>query len=452
MTAKPVSNSPRLHPTIGLACAIAAAALLSGCAGTASLRSAAATPGKAASGADRAVAHAEQAVSRAPKDAAARAALGQAYLAAGRFASAATALDDAMTLGDNSGPTALRLALAKIGLGRQREAVALLDDWRSEIPAADLGLALALAGETGRGVAVLSDAVRSGESTVKLRQNLAYAYALDGRWAEARLTAAQDVPAAELDQRIAGWALSTLPAHDHERMAALIGAPLRNDPGQPAMLALQTDAKEQQLAVQAPAPQPAPAVAVPASELPAVAAADPAPALEQNLAVHQQTVAYAPAPVHRAVPTHLKPSVAAAFVPVIRQELRPVSKPAAKRSVPTLASFVAPAARRVATGGTHLVQLGAFSSQQGARRAWGVFTHRTPGLTAYRMTITSATVNGKPVWRVAAAGLNGAGAAAGLCSQVRSSGGACFAYAAPASVPSPFAPGHDTAGPQRARR
>ncbi len=130
----------------------------------------------------RAVNLAEASVEADPRAADKRALLGHAYLKSGRFDSAATAFDDAMSLGDNSTRTALALALAKIGAGRNAEAVALLDDWRDSIPASDLGLALALAGESSRGVAILSDAIRSGDGEAKTRQNLAYAYALAWRW------------------------------------------------------------------------------------------------------------------------------------------------------------------------------------------------------------------------------------------------------------------------------
>lgn len=450
-------------------------ALLGGCAGSASLKSASARPAGSATTADRAVARAEQAVQKAPQDAALRAALGQAYLVSGRFQSAATAFDDAMTLGDNSGRTALGLALAKIGAGRTREAVALLDDWRGEIPAGDLGLALALAGETARGVAVLNDAVRSGESTPKLRQNLAYAYALDGRWAEARLMAAQDVPAAELEKRMAIWALSALPDRNQDRVAGLIGAPLRNDPGQPAMLALRTDPLDEQLAAQDPAPvrsaavAPAVAAAVPpeasVAELPALAEAGAPAVVEQNLAAQTAAPSPAsPAPARAVAAKPLpRPTVASAFAPLVAKPTRVAHASANGVPASTAAPAIAPAAGparsgaaarpRVAAGGTHLVQLGAFSSPQGARRAWGIFVQRTPGLASYRMTVTPATVRGKAVWRVAAAGLAGAAPASGLCSQVKANGGACFAYAAPTrATPVPGQPGRDAAGPQRARR
>jgi hypothetical protein len=106
--------------------------------------------------------------------------------------------------------------------------------------------------------------------------------------------------------------------------------------------------------------------------------------------------------------------------------------------------------------GTHLVQLGSFASQQGARRAWGIYTARNAALSNYRMTITTAVAKGQTVWRVAAGGINGSGAANGLCSQVKNHGGNCFAYAgkvrsiAPGMAPG--VPAQDVSGPQRARR
>ena len=74
---------------------------------------------------DKAIRNAEEAVLVDPRYAAYRATLGNAYLNAGRFKSAATTLDDAMSLGDTSPRTALSLALAYIGAGNQRQAVAV---------------------------------------------------------------------------------------------------------------------------------------------------------------------------------------------------------------------------------------------------------------------------------------------------------------------------------------
>src|SRR5690606_20931689 len=131
--------------------------------------------------------NAEAAVLADPRNPAWRATLGAAYLDAGRFSSAATSFDDAMALGDTSPRTVLSLALARVGQGRSAEATALLHDHEGRIAAADVGLALALAGEPGRGIHIMSNAIRAGDNNPTIRQNLAYAYALDGRWREARL-------------------------------------------------------------------------------------------------------------------------------------------------------------------------------------------------------------------------------------------------------------------------
>jgi hypothetical protein len=79
--------------------------------------------------------------------------------------------------------------------------------------------------------------------------------------------------------------------------------------------------------------------------------------------------------------------------------------------------------------GSHLVQLGSFSSPQGARRGWGILASRNPNLREFRMVITPAVVRGKNFWRVAAAGFD-IGSASSMCSTVKSRGGVCFAYSA----------------------
>lgn len=394
---------------------------------------------------DSAVAKAEKAVAARPADAAARLALGHAYLAAGRFQSAAVTFDDAIKLGDQNGQTALSLALALTGAGQRSAAVNVLEQWRDAIPAADLGLAFALAGEPGRGTAILADALRSGENSAKMRQNLAYSYALDGRWREARLMASQDVPADKIDERIGEWAMLSRPEDFQRRVAALLGVPARNDPGQPQRLALSQPAGDvAQLAAQSvsvPAPAPvepaAPAPVLAAAELPpiSVPVVQPVPAVEAHVS--------APAPVAAAAPEAGR--FAAAFS---GQAFAPVKAPAASAGQ---ARPLAPLASRtvrpsVALRPTHLVQLGSFSSPGNARRAVRYFLTHNASLRAEQLTVTPAVVNGRNFWRVAASGFT-AGTAARMCSTVKSRGGACFAYAA-ARVPAGVQPN----GPLRARR
>ena len=392
---------------------------------------------------EKAIGLAEAVVATNPREASYRALLGQAYLRAGRFESAATAFNDAMKLGDNSAKTALSLALADIGAGRNREAVAILNDWRDAIPAADLGLAYALAGETGRGVAILTDALRAGDNSPKVRQNLAYALALDGHWREARIMAAQDVPANQLDARMSDWASKAHPEASQARVASMLRVPLRADPGQPAALALNASSDQEQLAAETAAVKAAPVVAANV-ELPA--AGEPAAALAQ----------YQPVDAPAAASAEQTPEAFSqefSNVPVVQDAVAPapiVDAPASYKVQPVRVAAAKPKAvahrpglrpRHAAVavagrGSSHAVQLGSFASEQGARRAWGFYAKKNPELRNFKMSITQATVKGKRFWRVAAAGLDGRGAN-GLCSSVKGRGGVCFAYSVGRSASAP---------------
>ena len=103
--------------------------------------------------------HAEAAVLAEPRNAAYRSTLASAYLDAGRFASAETTFKDAIQLGDSSGA---QRAEPGAGACRRRASTArpltLLNEWEGEIATADLGLALALAGQPERGIHLMSNA------------------------------------------------------------------------------------------------------------------------------------------------------------------------------------------------------------------------------------------------------------------------------------------------------
>lgn len=385
-----------------------------------------------------AVAHAEAAVLAQPRNAQFRAVLGAAYLEAGRFQSAATSFQDAMSLGDNSPRTALSLALAETALGRYDRASALLDDWRDDLDPADLGLALALAGQPERGAQVLANALRSGQNTPKVRQNLAYAYALGGDWRAARLMAAEDVPPDEINQRIGQWARSVQPEMYQARVANLLDAPLVRDPGQPVMLALVNNPSSQQLAAEAAAlAQPAPeqqfAQAAPAGEL---APIDTAPqlAVAQPAVVQPETVKAAfaaPAPAG-ASPAQITESMVAFISEPVVQKMparygAEVAPRHSSKGVTRVAQREATPAPVRADGG-HLVQLGSFSSREGARRAWGIYAERYPDLDRYRMVITEARVRGKTYFRVSAGGFRSADARS-MCSTVKARGEGCIAWA-----------------------
>lgn len=413
---------------------------------------------------NKTVDQAERAVEKTPRDATLRAALGRAYLKEGRIVSAVTALSDAVTLGDTSNRTMLSLALAQIANGQNREAVQTLDQGRDVIPVADLGLALALAGESGRGSTVLGDALRNGDKSDKLRANLAYAYALDGRWAEARNLVSLDLPANEVDQRMTDWAKAATPEASRERVATLLGVTFQSDGGLPQRLALAPalDGGVRMAANDTAPVQPALAAAPePQAELPAVApeaapvAAEPASPTPVQWAAVEPVGAPAPVaaePVAPVVPEfHAVAVKGAKPLKIARHKAVRLPKPVVtpvEAPVEMAAADVAPVdatpakapARAAGKGGkhgavahapalgAHSVQLGAFLSEKNAERARKLALGRDKGLSGDAVTITKAEVDGKTFWRVSVAGLDAA-SAAGKCATIRKSGGACFARA-----------------------
>ncbi|QNE05057.1 SPOR domain-containing protein [Croceicoccus marinus] len=423
--------------------------------------------------ADKAVSYAERAVIENPRDPETRVLLGQAYLKAGRLVSARDSLAAAVELGDASPRTALMLALAQVGAGEPRLAIGTINMQGSAIPSADRGLALALAGETARGVEVISADIRAGNNTPKSRQNLAYAYALDGRWREARAMAAQDVPADQIGDRMTEWASTARPDLYAQRVAALVGAEAVEDRGMPQQLALANSAP---IPVQPPAPRmaaapehepaskPAPAAVAEAqlddAELPPVRQqarpAAPANSSTVSLAVVQPAPA---APSSRGKPkpvvvASLPPSSAAAPAPAAKPAAEPVRvaaapapapKPAAKPAAkPAVKSASKPAAKPQlpvpAARGTHVAQLGSYASPDAAQAGWKVFQSRYANLKGAQPVITKATVDGKDYWRVAAGGFDRQGANA-MCSAVKASGNGCI----------PIAQSNGTSGPNKAR-
>ncbi|MCT2399738.1 tetratricopeptide repeat protein [Novosphingobium mangrovi (ex Huang et al. 2023)] len=419
--------------TAGLTvCTAMAAVLLAGCASQMPIASSgqpAVSPESADAQLDLRVAKAEQRVAKSPRDASDRVDLAQSYLAAGRFDAAASSFQDAISLGEDNARIGLGLALAYIGTGRNAEAMTVLARWRNDIPVSDLGLAIALAGQPSQGVALLSDAVRGGESDAKTRQNLAYAYALSGRWAEARVIASQDVPADRLDARMGEWAARIRPEQYQMRVAALLGAPVRADVGQPAALTL-ADSASSVAVTETPAP-------VAAAELPAVAEDAPVEKVAANTVpaapaddrhVHEATLARDEdtAPVAASLATSAAEAPQAASVKFVSQpQVQPLGE--------ARSAYVEAPAK-----GTHLVQLGSFRSLEGAKRAWGIFVARNPALKDHKMRITEADVRGQRYFRVAAEGFDRS-AARSLCSSVRERGDGCFAYvktrALPGAVP-----------------
>jgi Flp pilus assembly protein TadD len=411
---------------------------------------------------EKQVAAAERAVAKAPRDVAARLKLGQSYLAAGRYSSAAASFEDAVSLGDQTPSTALRMALSYMGAGRNVEAVTLLQQWRDAIPAGDYGLALALAGQPAQAVAILTEAIKQGENTPKARQNLAYAYALGGRLREARVIAAQDVPADQLEARISDWALQGSIGSQQSRLAAMLGTPLRSDPGRPAALALAAPSAAPAFAanVMAPPPSAAQGGELPAlegsarpmapvfaqEELQAPPAPEPvahrepaslatvapaAPLLPEQAERMPSGLRFVANAVMQDIAGHTESSTQPAAAPVriaaLALPARPARAPSAIASASAKAAPAKAAPARAAAG-SHAVQLGSFLSEESARRAWDIYLSRDPSLRDRELRITQAVVNGRRYWRVAAAGYD-ALAARNMCSAVRSRGRDCLAYA-----------------------
>ena len=458
------------NPTIALGMTTAmAAVMLSGCAGQMPTRANVASTQAGEFTASPQVQAAEAAVAAEPQNAAHRMRLANAYLDAGRFAAASQTFEDAMALGENSPRAALSLALSMTGQARYAEAASLLSDWEGEIAASDVGLAFALAGQPERGIHILTNAIRGGDNTVKTRQNLAYAYAVAGRWREARMMAAQDVPAHEVGERMGEWAQMTASDAYQARVASLLGVPANvRDLGQPVHLALNPAPAAPQYAA---AETPRMAVPATGAELPPVGA----PAVTDNRyaaaapqarpagngfasAFEGSTPAAAPSRTALAQASVQQTAPAAAAAPALAPlddaprstEAAPAPVAAVQRA--TTASEASPAPRRAARAATpaiarsvidrapsdnptHLVQLGSFSSEAGARRAWSIYQARYPELADREMVITQAVVRGRNYWRVSAGGFDRASSRA-MCGRVAASNGdGCISWAANSPLP-----------------
>lgn len=347
-----------------------------------------------------AIASAEAAVAAQPRQATYRMLLGQAYLAGGRFVSAETAFIDTLRLDPANGRAALSLALSQVALGRPDIARDTLDRTGGSIPVADHGLALALAGDIHGAVDLLEPAARAEGASGKTRQNLALTYALAGDWARARTVAAQDVPADELDRRLAGWAGFAQPRNSWDQVATLLGVKAVLDRGQPERLALAPDAGPQQQALAAVSPE---QMFAPTGE------ESPAPAAEQETAPVQVAESAALRQVVFAPRQEVVQAVPAAL---IRASAGPVKQAAATvRAVP---------------GGRFVVQLGAFSSPAKAEAAWKRAVGRYSALGGYAPDGEAVRAGSMTLHRVAAGGFATRDAANAVCAQVRTSGGACF--------------------------
>lgn len=434
----------------------------------------------------------ERAVTASPQDVGYRMLLADAYLRSGRFDSARATYAEAVQLDPSNVRGALSVALIHIAQGHQGAAVGILDNIADRAPAADVGLAYALAGQAERAVDLLEAAARSPMASARTRQNLALAYAFAGNWNRARAIAAQDISPSLLDARMAQWAQMARPGTGSAQVASLLGVSPGADPGRPLQVALGASepvvpgADRVQVAqapvpshaqfapAEAPAPVAAPIELAAADSRPAEAPAFWAPPTSyQAEALAEAPEALAPAPepqvvrvrphavqVHYAAPVEqlADDAVQAApeAVPVAEAQEAPVFQPEPARA-PVARHFVvrpraaAPAPRRAAfiraaaitalprstfqigdgvrSGPAPVVvQLGSFSNEGNAERAWQQVSARY-GLAGRRPLTTTFNYGGRTLHRVSVSGFASVADAQRLCGQIKAHGGICFVRA-----------------------
>jgi hypothetical protein len=203
-------------------------------------------------------------------------------------------------------------------------------------------------------------------------------------------------------------------SEDEETPAAPVAKPQAAEPPKSAQTA--------PLAVAAPPPAVKPAPA-------ALSAAKPAPAAPP---------AAKPAPVALAAPPAAKPQPAAAKpVPaaVVDKPAGPATKPPAQLGLahpaapPAAAPAVKPAAAPAASGGSILLQIGAYKSQDEAMGAWKTYRGKHGALLAgnFSPDVQRADLGDKGVWyRLRIASFADKASAAALCDKLKAENGICF--------------------------
>ncbi len=385
-----------------------------------------------------AVKAAEMAVEYAPRDANYRMLLGQAYLGAGRFASAETSFADSLKLSPDNARAALNLALTEIAQGKRDEALSTLGDYREKLAVSDYGLAVGLAGDVEMAIATLEGAVRAGGADAKTRQNLALAYAMAGRWSNARVMATQDLSGSDVNDRIGQWASFVRPSSSYDQVASLLGVkPVEQDTGQPSRLALNMGSNEQLAAVEqevaAPAPVQAAAIesAAPVFETGRVASAPVMAAAPKSsgLMMGERREVVQPLPANYAVASRSPVARVVKPAPMIRAAAMPAKQqlivPKSKAVMPAIAAAAVQPKPRGVEAGKFVVQLGAFANASVSRDAWKRMSGRF-SLSAFDPANSAAKVNGASFVRLSVGGFATRAEAAGICSRIQRAGGTCF--------------------------
>ncbi|WP_340315560.1 SPOR domain-containing protein [Rhizorhabdus argentea] len=286
----------------------------------------------------------------------------------------------------------------KLGRGVPADAAAALGWYRKAAAAghvqaqATLGLQLFQSGQREEAMIWLKKAADQGEARAQYVVGTAYfngdslprdwarAYALMTR-AKASGIGAATTSLAQMEQlipeqqRLAGLAL----AREMERTAALRAS---DAPGPGAPLTLRTERT----------PQPVGQTSIPASTPPAPASPTPTAAAQSS------------SPPGKA-PVAAPPAKAAAVT----------AKPPARPAAPIVA----------AAGGGWKVQLGAFSSPDGAKGAWSTLSGKTPAIRA----LSPSYVAAGSFTRLQAGPLGSRPAADQACAAIKAAGSACFPVA-----------------------
>ena len=393
----------------------------------------------------QAIALLEQAVAASPRDVGYRLLLADAYLRNGRLDSARATYSDVIELDPSNIRANLSTALLQIARGRPAAAVARLDEIAANAPAADVGLAYALAGQSGRAIEILESAARAPSATARTRQNLALAHAMAGDWRRARAIAAQDISPADLNGRMYQWAAFSRPGADQARVASLLGVNPVEDPGQPVRLALapaeaapapaeSRAAFTPEIPAEAPPVEVAAAAEAPAAWVPTAQSYQAPPAPEAALppaAPEAAPVRYAAAPPEEeAAPPApiLPPREVETYSEAARTLVQPRRSAVRSARAATPAPFFRRSLPVRAGNAPVVVQLGAFSNEANAENAWLQHSRRY-NLQGRRPLTTTIAINGRNMHRVSVAGFASTADAQRLCGSIRSQGGVCFVRA-----------------------
>lgn len=354
---------------------------------------------------ERAVRYAEEAVELAPMSVAARELLARSYLSDGRLTSADAAYRDLLALAPGDSGATLNLALVRVALGDGEGARALLNG--AALPVVDKGLGLVLAGDLAGGGHLLESAAQADGADGRVRQNLAFAYAMAGDWRRARVVASQDLDPATVHQRIGEWAQVARPANSWDQVAYLLNIKPVEDSGQPAKLALNRSSVPQ-------------VAAEPQTDVLAVAE-DPAP----DTVTGVLSMAVADAAVAESVPESV-PEVLPAFVarPVVQAPVRPRPIVAEAKLIPASVTVARPSVR-FTSGGRYVLQLGAYVTPGAAERGWTKAAGRA-NLSNATPLASKVTVRGQQFTRLAAGRFDSRAEANALCRAIKARGGDCF--------------------------